>query len=472
MENELPIVPFGKYKGKPVTELIADTGYLGWLKKQDGIEKKYPKIYNIVVNQIIGTNNINSKTPEHNELQNKFLNNNNVFKFINKFFKSKEKLQDLQTFFCSDDFKTYFEPQNISFDKHNEENTRIEKDFEANFNWDIFIKFNSYSLADLVTNEDIEKKERLLFKNKFDKEYEEELEKKCIEFDNEIQLREKYDSIMNGCFVKDKWSNKTKLYSSDDYFHHEKKYIDENGELFKIKHYSVNTMKIQKEDLIQKYTYNKEKRFKDTHYVERFKFYKNLLEKYNINLTGHNFIEEGNQFRIRFTFWESFGGKIVFELKPQVGEDYPCILRKMKNQIKLMTSSRDGYECENIVLLIKRLSLTITTKKQLIEIFKQSGIKVIFTDDLIDEENRDNVLQIENNNNKEELIVRIKLLEEEIIELKKENERIKLLEEEIIELKKGNKNLKRKKKKKRKPKIQLEEDSSSDIEIPVKKKKK
>ena len=30
-----PIVPFGKYKGKPITELLADTSYVNWAKQMD-----------------------------------------------------------------------------------------------------------------------------------------------------------------------------------------------------------------------------------------------------------------------------------------------------------------------------------------------------------------------------------------------------------------------------------------------------
>ena len=66
----LPLVPFGKYKDKSVTELLADKNYVDWLKKQSWFSEKGP-IYNIVVNQTINTTN-NSKTPEHNKLQNLF----------------------------------------------------------------------------------------------------------------------------------------------------------------------------------------------------------------------------------------------------------------------------------------------------------------------------------------------------------------------------------------------------------------
>ena len=73
----LPLVPFGKYKGQPITTLMNDTKYLEWCKQQEWFQK-FPIVYNICVNQTITTNNSSSKTPEHNKLQNLFLENENV----------------------------------------------------------------------------------------------------------------------------------------------------------------------------------------------------------------------------------------------------------------------------------------------------------------------------------------------------------------------------------------------------------
>ena len=72
----LPLVPFGKYKGQPITTLMNDTKYLEWCKQQEWFQK-FPIVYNICVNQTI-TTNPNSKTPEHNKLQNMFLDDKNV----------------------------------------------------------------------------------------------------------------------------------------------------------------------------------------------------------------------------------------------------------------------------------------------------------------------------------------------------------------------------------------------------------
>ena len=80
----LPLVPFGKYKGKPITELLADTRRVNYYK-DTGILQKYPSVYNICVNQTITTNNQSSKTPEHNKLQILFSDNKiNTIKLIRR----------------------------------------------------------------------------------------------------------------------------------------------------------------------------------------------------------------------------------------------------------------------------------------------------------------------------------------------------------------------------------------------------
>jgi len=90
-EQSLPIVPFGKYKGQPITTLLNDTKYLEWCKQQAWFQKKFPIVYNICVNQTITTNNLHSKTPEHNKLQNLFLDNENVVKLLKIIFKKTPK---------------------------------------------------------------------------------------------------------------------------------------------------------------------------------------------------------------------------------------------------------------------------------------------------------------------------------------------------------------------------------------------
>ena len=113
--QSLPIVPFGKYKGQPVTDLLKDTQYLEWCKQQEWF-KKQTNIYNICVNQTITTTNSDSRTPEHNRLQNLFLNKTNTIQFLRKILFN----------------------QTIKVPKSARYNFRTV--FESTFNWDISIE--------------------------------------------------------------------------------------------------------------------------------------------------------------------------------------------------------------------------------------------------------------------------------------------------------------------------------------------
>ena len=70
------------------------------------------------------------------------------------------------------------------------------------------------------------------------------------------------------------------------------------------------------------------------------------------------------------------------EVKPVLGDDYPCVLRKMKQQISLTQQTINierKYKYKyKYVLLMKDFSSSTTTKDQLIQIFQQSNIKVVF----------------------------------------------------------------------------------------------
>lgn len=68
-DNTNNIVPFGKYRGKPVEDMMADQNYCEWLMGQPGIREKYPTIINIIVN---GGAAPDMPTPEHNRMQERF----------------------------------------------------------------------------------------------------------------------------------------------------------------------------------------------------------------------------------------------------------------------------------------------------------------------------------------------------------------------------------------------------------------
>jgi hypothetical protein len=63
------MVPFGKYKGQPVEIMAADADYCEWLTAQPWFRERYGNVYNTIINY--GTEPQDS--PEHNEMQARFL---------------------------------------------------------------------------------------------------------------------------------------------------------------------------------------------------------------------------------------------------------------------------------------------------------------------------------------------------------------------------------------------------------------
>ena len=102
------IVPIGRYKGKPVIEALQDENYRKWFINQSWTKEQHPVIYNIFLNPNLNASG--SPSPEHNKLQNLFLEDDYVINFLRKFY----------------DKETY----KINFSKVT---------FEAEFNWDVRI---------------------------------------------------------------------------------------------------------------------------------------------------------------------------------------------------------------------------------------------------------------------------------------------------------------------------------------------
>lgn len=65
------LIPFGKHKGKPIEILAEDKEYTKWLLAQPWFKTKYQNIHMLVINNFREP----LDTPEHNELQVKFLDN-------------------------------------------------------------------------------------------------------------------------------------------------------------------------------------------------------------------------------------------------------------------------------------------------------------------------------------------------------------------------------------------------------------
>lgn len=280
-----PIIPFGKYKGQPITTLLADTKYLEWCKQQDFL-KNYPIVYNICVNQTIVNQNENSKTPEHNKMQNLFLEEENQNKLYDVLFNHKSLINKIQNGLIHKDFNKYFE----DFEDYKEWLKNLfsinKIEFEAKYNWDILIHTEEHILS-------------LQYKKEYWKEEKNILKKYFIDIFN-----------FKNCYVNN-----------------ENEGVDVSILLIK--------------------------------------------------------------------------PSIYIEVKPLLGDDYPNVLRKMKQQVNITSCDKYNRLCKKLyILLVKDFASSTTTKEQLIEIFQQSNIKVIFLKDItegdvkLNETNKDNISEL------------------------------------------------------------------------------
>jgi uncharacterized protein (DUF3820 family) len=79
MTDQGNVVPFGKYKGRLIEELlIDDPGYLQWLVAQDWFRAKYVTLHQVIINRGAEP----EETPEHNALQVLFLDDDFCVRFM------------------------------------------------------------------------------------------------------------------------------------------------------------------------------------------------------------------------------------------------------------------------------------------------------------------------------------------------------------------------------------------------------
>lgn len=81
MKNQNVIVPFGKYKGKPIDVLAQDYEYCDWLLQQGWLQEKYGNVYTIIVNNFGEP----TETPEHNKMQYECMKEENAMRIISAF---------------------------------------------------------------------------------------------------------------------------------------------------------------------------------------------------------------------------------------------------------------------------------------------------------------------------------------------------------------------------------------------------
>src|SRR6516162_5872598 len=80
MTDDAPkIIPFGKYKGRLLDEVLADDpAYLQWLAGQDWFRAKFNILHQVIINRGAEP----EETPDHNAMQVKFLDDDFCVRFL------------------------------------------------------------------------------------------------------------------------------------------------------------------------------------------------------------------------------------------------------------------------------------------------------------------------------------------------------------------------------------------------------
>lgn len=333
--QSLPIVPFGKYKGQCITKLLADKQTLEWYKKQPGCLERYPVLYNIVVNQQITSSSQNSKTPEHNKLQNLFLDPDNLSKLRKALFKTHINDFEIKLNNLIDD-----EDFIRLFGKHKKEDlmnfTHPGKViFEDKYNWDMCFYINTQYISF-----DENGKDKIKYKEQYDIKKEEYMEK--------IQEKQKWrKESQRGGITDEKFKKICEEKYEDEFNEHYRKYRDGDS------------------------------------------YYKGFVEKY---LSNYEHTVSGyREHDIKLELLPNY--LLCCEIKPILGDDYPEVLRKMKTQQNLSNNDKKWAKSDYIhynkiyLLLIGSFKSTAASREQLIEIFKQSNINVRFINDIIPQSN-------------------------------------------------------------------------------------
>ena len=193
-ETALPIVPgTGKYAGKSVLELMADDWYVNnFLKQQSWFSptnKNWAPIYNIIVNQNISTNK-DGKTPEHNRLQNLFLDENNQHKLVSNLFKI-ELPDGINNLLDDDTFIRCFGKIKIQEFTNNLDRSSVK--FEDKFNFDVIVYYKDTQTLSLISKTEIELIDKEKYKQEYDIEQKEKYDSNLSQIDELIAFRVKLD---------------------------------------------------------------------------------------------------------------------------------------------------------------------------------------------------------------------------------------------------------------------------------------
>jgi len=162
---------------------------------------------------------------------------------------------------------------------------------------------------------------------------------------------------------------------------------------------SASTLKDYKNKYEDKYEREYEKNFNEHYEKYREQYYRSIIkkhfDKYNIYICKTN----ENYYRIEMDICH-YSTALCCEIKPTIGDDYPCVLRKLTAQIELTNNDKTKFEylTKKYILIIGSFTSISVTREQLITIFKQSNISIVFTEEIFGSPKLDKIKYINTEN--------------------------------------------------------------------------
>jgi len=403
----MSIVPFGKYKGKPVTELLADGNYIKWAK-ESGV---YDKL--VLVNVVQQSAQQDSPTPEHNRFQNLFLEESFRNKFVDTFFDIRKKLETLYT---TDGYVNHFGTSRFEM--------KTEVEFETlNTNWDVLMKVSFSSIDSDETEEyrlfrheqdviheqkiqefETEKVRRDKIYADYLVKFEEGRDERTEKYKQEMSIfthQSTYCAAKYDRHINDFKNREQKVHRCDsDCFKNHRRYrpgklgidfalLEKDDTTVHVrmerpkepiekplqKGYEDRYFERNHEEYIKKYEETINRKFcilREEVYERMFEHVKGYVSSPLLKLNPHIYTPE----KIRSIRVELSSFYIACELKPTIGDEYPCILRKFKEQRNKKMNEKCYY-----VVAFQKLTAETVSYVQLQEIFGQSGIPIKLIDE-------------------------------------------------------------------------------------------
>lgn len=332
--------------------MLADTGYMAWLSNQTWWKEH--KLYKVIVVEQNGKQD--TPTPEHNKIQNLFLDMNFVRKFYD-YINGK----DMYQYYISWLGQLKKEVKDLNESKTSLLTEMDKKIDDISEKIRMEAKANTSKLIEMGYKYYRKKLDEYLKNSKSDYRYRNssarnEIEENLAAFSTTKFTPKEVESLINFKYETNKWTS---------YY-----FLDSICDMYKL-------LKIKDEVLEEERANDKE------------------IKDLNSSIDGISnkikYVEEGIstkeiKFDIRFEekgidVYIKSGGYLRqgygIEIKPILGDDYPCVLRKMK-----LLQGRPNLPYPNI-LLVDKFSSEGATRSQLGSIFKQEGITVIFLADLM-----------------------------------------------------------------------------------------